>query len=337
MSEKSRLIESMVETISDYRKGACGPPTPGHVEKWLRQFDKEAQLPILREMDHVLKRTYFSERRVKRFLESVYRAEKLVGDEPCSFWKNVKFLDIQRGGNSQKDMLALFNEILSKECGFSVNSCGKNPHSFVYLDDALFTGNRIKQDLEPWVTDHMADNATIHVITIALHTRGYCYASKNIRRVAKDAGKRVKLRWWRKIKFEDRISHTDSPDVLRPTSTYDDHLIVKYIDTLKQYIPQPRTAGKPSRNKIFSSEYGRQILEKEFLMKGAWIREKCLNLKPFHRPLGNSVLETLGFGSLVVTFRNCPNSAPLALWANDPWYPLFHRMTNAEASYRCMV
>ncbi len=42
-------------------------------------------------------------------------------------------------------------------------------------------------------------------------------------------------------------------------------------------------------------------------------------------------LETLGFGSLVVTFRNCPNNAPLALWVGDPWYPLFPRTTNSQA------
>ena len=46
------------------------------------------------------------------------------------------------------------------------------------------------------------------------------------------------------------------------------------------------------------------------------------------------ILESLGFGSLVVTFRNCPNNAPLALWAGDPWYPLFPRRTNTDTSIK---
>jgi hypothetical protein len=44
--------------------------------------------------------------------------------------------------------------------------------------------------------------------------------------------------------------------------------------------------------------------------------------------VGNMVLSTLGFGSTIVTFRNCPNNAPLAFWAGDPWYPLFPRKIN---------
>ena len=64
------------------------------------------------------------------------------------------------------------------------------------------------------------------------------------------------------------------------------------------------------------------------LASGLHIRSICPYLNVYQRPLGNMVLETFGFGALVVTFRNCPNNAPLALWAGDPWYPLFPRKTN---------
>jgi hypothetical protein len=60
----------------------------------------------------------------------------------------------------------------------------------------------------------------------------------------------------------------------------------------------------------------------------------CPNLNKYQRPLGNMLLETLGFGSLIVTFRNCPNNAPLALWAGDPWHPLFPRTTNSDTSMK---
>jgi hypothetical protein len=78
----------------------------------------------------------------------------------------------------------------------------------------------------------------------------------------------------------------------------------------------------------FSSADNRDLLEQEFLVKGAYIRTVCPHLNQYQRPLGNSLLETLGFGTTVVTYRNCPNNAPLVFWAGDPWHPLFVRKIN---------
>ena len=54
------------------------------------------------------------------------------------------------------------------------------------------------------------------------------------------------------------------------------------------------------------------------------------------KPLGYSLFDP-GFGSMFVTYRNCPNNCPLALWYGNPeypsnhpfsrWYPLFPRKT----------
>jgi hypothetical protein len=101
-----------------------------------------------------------------------------------------------------------------------------------------------------------------------------------------------------------------------------------------RYPPNLRTAGHVGGGGIFSSDAGRQLLEEEFLKAGVHIRQMCPHLNKYQRPLGNVILETLGFGSLIVTFRNCPNNAPLALWAGDPWNPLFPRTTNSDTSMR---
>jgi hypothetical protein len=53
--------------------------------------------------------------------------------------------------------------------------------------------------------------------------------------------------------------------------------------------------------------------------------------------LGFTGLRTLGFGSVIVTFRNCPNTCPLPFWAGDPWYPLFPRSTNTDAFIKKML
>ena len=333
MTERSDLLEAIVKTTTDYREGDLGPPTSERVDRWIRQFDEGVQLPILREMDHVLKRTYFSRKRTRKFLSGLLNTKKLVGDDPCTFWNGVKFLDIQDRGVSQKEILALLSKVLNKKCGFEIAECGTDPHAFVYLDDAVFTGNRIRQDFESWITDNAPVDATVHIITIALHSGGQNYANGKIKAAAKNGSKSIEFKWWRAIEIEDRKFNTDSSDVLRPVAIPDNDLVKEYVQAMK-YKPHLRSVGQVGGNEIFSSDEGRQLLEREFLKAGVRIRQMCQNLNKYQRPLGNSLLETLGFGSLIVTFRNCPNNAPLALWAGDPWYPLFPRTTNRNTSLR---
>lgn len=73
MSERDELLASIAATTSDYREGAVDRPTPQHVDRWVNQFDDAVQLPILREMDHVLKKTYFSRKDTLIFLEGLFK------------------------------------------------------------------------------------------------------------------------------------------------------------------------------------------------------------------------------------------------------------------------
>ena len=333
MAELDDLLASIVETTADYREGDRAAPTPGHVERWINQFDAAVQLPILREMDHVLKETYLSKQMTRSCLGGLFRTQKMVGDDPCTFWKSVKFLDIQSGGASQKDMLALFSNVLKEKCGFEVTECGVDLHAFVYLDDVIFTGNRVRQDLETWIAGGAPADAKVHIVTIALHSGGQYYASGKIEKAAKNAGKSIDFTWWKSITFEDRKAYTTTSDVLRPVALPDDAAVRAYVASMQSQ-PVLRTAGQVGGNGIFSSDAGRQLLEEEFLKAGVRIREMCPDLNQYQRPLGNMVLDTLGFGSMIVTFRNCPNNAPLALWTGDPWYPLFQRTTNRDTSSR---
>ena len=336
MTKRKDLLASIVATTADYREGDLAAPNPEHVDRWVKQFDASVQLPILREMDHVLKRTYFSKKGTRKFLAGLCKTKKLVGDDPCAFWKAAKFLDIQGGGASQKAMLALFSKVLNKKCGFEVAGCGANPHAFVYLDDAIFTGNRVRRDFESWIADGAPADAKVHIVTIALHTGGQYYANGKISAAASSAGKNIDFNWWRAIELEDRRFNTNSSDVLRPVAIPDDDPVKQYVETM-YHTPHLRTAGQVGGNSIFSSDEGRQLLEQEFLKAGVRIRNMCPNLNQYQRPLGNSLLETLGFGSLIVTFRNCPNNAPLVLWTGDPWYPLFPRTTNSDTSLKRFI
>ena len=333
MSERTNLVQSIVAITADYRSAEGEMPTADRVDKWVNQFDAAVQLPILREIDHALKKTYFSRGRVESFLRGLLGTEKLVGSDPCAFWKNVRFLNIQGGGNSQHEMLGLFDKLLKKKCRFGTDACGETPSCYLYLDDAIFTGNRVRGDLEKWIRGDAPKDAKLHVVTIALHSGGQYYAKGRIAGVAKQVGKNININWWRSIELEDRKSETDSSDVLRPTAIPEDPLVKKYVDAMG-HKPHLRKGTSVGGKEVFSSDAGRQVLEQEFLKAGVKIREQSPRLGDTQRPLGHMTLETLGFGSLIVTFRNCPNNAPLALWAGGPWVPLFPRASNSETSFK---
>lgn len=331
MSERTDLLASIAGTIQDYQAGV--PPTPEHVDRWIKQFDKTVQLAVLREMDHVLKQTYVSLTNVTEFLKDLLKTKELAGKEPCTFWRGVNFLNIQSRGNSQTEMLELFDAILKERCGFGIEECDGKSAVYLYLDDGIFTGNRVRHDLEAWIAEDAPAEAKIHIVTIALHSNGYYYANEKIKKAARNAEKSIDFIWGRAIELEDQKVNTNSSDVLRPVSIPDEDPVREYVKAMNRQ-PYLRTAGQVGANDIFSSDKGRQLLEQEFLKAGVRIRNMCPNLNEYQRPLGNSILETLGFGSLIVTFRNCPNNTPLALWVGEPWYPLFPRTTNSQTEIR---
>lgn len=336
MNQRNNLLASIANTIQDYKEGSIPQPMTAHIERWVQQFDTAVQLPILQEIDHVLKKVYFSKEDVVKFLRVVMQAEKLTGNNIEAFWRNANFLDIQGGGDSQTDMLALFSEQLENEYGFGIEGCGQGGEIFVYLDDGIFTGNRVRRDLENWILNQAPAQATLHVICIAQHSGGKYYADCKIQDAIRAAGKTIGITWWRAIELEDRRWYSASSDVLRPTVIPNDPAVQAYVAAM-QYKPTLRNAGNPGAAGLFSSDAAKILLEQEFLKAGVHIRQMCPYLGDTQRPLGHMTLETLGFGSLIVTYRNCPNNAPLAFWVGDPWYPLFPRTTNTQTAVRRML
>jgi hypothetical protein len=260
-------------------------------------------------------------------LSAVLSSEKIAGPDPCAFWRGVKFLNLQRAGNSQRDVLALLDKALQKKCGLSLADCGTRPHTYIYLDDVLFSGGRIKGDIVAWIKGPAPKNAKLQIITIGVHALGKWLAEKDIAAAAKEAGKTINVSWRRLLEIEDRKRYMTDSDVLRPTVIPADPDTQAYVAELGAP-PILRSPGKVGGLGFFSSEAGRSLLEQQFLIAGVQIRKRCPNLNTYMRPLGHSMMKTTGFGSMIVTFRNCPNNAPLVLWAGDPWYPLFRRKTN---------
>jgi hypothetical protein len=327
MAVTQEMLEATAAIIADYRAGEIARPDAAHVQRWLNQFDENVREQMLGEMRHVLGNTYVSKINVEKFLSGLASNKELAGDDPKTFWMGVKFLDIQTRGHSQREFLQLFAIPLKQQTGLQVSDCGKQPACYVYLDDGIFTGMTLIQSLSNWLKGDAPQKAVVHVIVIAGHVLGKYYAETQLNKIAASVGKAIEFHWWALLSLEDRKANIDVSDVLRPTVIPDDARTQAYAKALK-FSPVLRTPGNVGEKKFFSSEAGRNLLEQQLLIKGAYIREVAPLLPKYARPLGDMVLETLGFGSTFVTYRNCPNNAPLAFWAGDPWYPLFQRKTN---------
>jgi len=336
MSERGDLLISVAGTINTYRQGELATPTPDHVDRWVSQFTQETQVPFLREFDHVIKQTFFTKASVLTFLSHLVRNVKLAGADPAAYWATANFLRIQRDGQSQKEMVSLFGECLEQQCNLKLGNCGSEGGDYIYLDDVMFTGNRIASDLEVWIAEKAPAKAVVHVIVMALHTSAQYYLrAVRLKKAIAASKKNIELHFWRSIELENQKNRKNDSAVLWPASVPNDPAVQAYV-AAQRFPLEPRQPG--GNLGVFSSEQGRNLLEQEFLVASVRIRSLTQNPKDFVKPLGFGGFG-VGFGSTIATYRNCPNNCPLAMWWGDPaatsgalhWYPLLSRKTYASA------
>ncbi|MBK8121950.1 MAG: hypothetical protein IPK39_24605 [Sulfuritalea sp.] len=103
------------------------------------------QIPLMREVGHVLRRTYFSKDFVSKWFSKQIKHEGLAGKAPCVFWQTSNLLNIQQHWHSQTEILEPFGEALNTQCGIAVKDRGAANGVFIYLDDVLSSGSRLAQ------------------------------------------------------------------------------------------------------------------------------------------------------------------------------------------------
>lgn len=335
MFTRAELVAELATIVADYRRGDVPTMDSAHVERWLKQFNPSVQDPLLAEMVHVLGKTYISRDATKGFLAKLVTNASLAGSDPASFWANSVVRNIQLAGSSQRDLLEVFGEVLKDQLGVALGRCPQVAERIIYIDDGVFSGTRTQTDLCAWIERHAPPSSNVYVITMAMHSGGQWFAKGRIEKAAKTAVKRVTTHWWRSVELENRLNYRDTSDVLWPARLPTDAAVEAYAKSLEVAGFPPakslRSGNSVGSQKIFSTHSSRDLLEQEFLKKGTKIRHMCINLPTNCRPLGFSGLKTFGFGSTFVTYRNCPNTTPLAFWVGAPWYPLFPRKTNTES------
>jgi len=305
----------------------------------VQQFDDEFQLPILREINHIFSRWYFSRVRIAGFLTGLTNTQALTGPDFAEYWRSCHFLDIQEHGGSQSAMLETFGEILRDAYQLDIEQCGTTNGPFIYLDDFIFSGSRIQNDLRPWIEETAPQNAVINVIVLGYTTYGQYAANRKIQEIIRTSGKQITIHWWRCKEIENRVAHAGNSHVLWPARIPQTPEATAYFETTQtgQYPWRTRTAGLTTNNPVFSSEAARDLLEQQLLLAGLRIRGFSQNPSNSLKPLGFIGFPSLGYGAMVATYRNCPNNCPLALWWGDPnaaathpfhnWYPLLPRHT----------
>lgn len=140
----------------------------------------------------------------------------MAGANPKAFWRKVNFLEIQEHGDSQADLLELFDESLSSQLALGTDQCGGGD-VYVYLDDVVFTGARAGNDLESWIRENAPQSATVHVVVVAHHKFGGWKMKERLKKAGADCGKKVDWHLWSALALENRKAYRNTSDVLWPT------------------------------------------------------------------------------------------------------------------------
>src|ERR1700754_580307 len=122
MSTYKDRCSDLADVIKDYEASDLALDA-AHVERWANQFPATVREKIVTEMIHVFKKSYHSRERVLDHLDQLVTSRALCGSDPKAFWQSTSFLRLQQAGNSQRELLALFEERLMAHTGLSLADC----------------------------------------------------------------------------------------------------------------------------------------------------------------------------------------------------------------------
>lgn len=340
--QKTDLIKKIVEIAGDYRKGEITPFNGKHVERWVNQFEvnESHKIVILGEVAHMLGNYYISRANAKDLISRMFKTmpKESVGGVKIS---DITFLVTQEEGKSQYAILQLAEELLQENYSTSIKDCGGSK-VYLYLDDCVYSGNKYRYDItdSPQLESPIKGSVLVSC-HCGIYVNGFSYAKDRLQHHL--AKKGVQLKPFREKLLNDNCNSREPLDIMWPKYIKGSKKIDAAISNINGRCAQrgwSSSVGFRSNqivsSNIFTSPANQMIVEQAFLEVGSKLY--CAAQSPAFsmRPMGFKVLTSIGFGTPVVTWRNIPNNAPLALWYGDPssyssnhplgmWYPLFPR------------
>lgn len=346
------IEKEIVEIIKNFRQSSIELKiNQEHVHKWISQFTFDTQDIILEETLHILKNWYFDKDKIRLFLGEMIdflrsENENATDREPL---KDICFLDIQENGKSQSQLLGMLSDEVREKYKCDVKIGNPNEEKFyVYLDDGLYTGSRLRKDIKSCLKT-IPEGARIDAFFLIACSSGMDYSKKVLEKECGDKDIEFNIQRWREIRNNKtiendgtRFSHEAVHDCLWPSSKlYEVPIINSYVEELEHLYRKRiyycfRNADYRYTEGIFKSLKNRDVVEEEFLKKGIEITKNIREHKGLY-PLGYNLIPSLGFGSFCATDLNISNTCPIVLWWGniikqgdelDCWYPLLPRRIN---------
>lgn len=354
-------VNEIYEIIKDYRQDEEMMSTD-RISTWVNQFNPEDRIFVLEEMKHILHQRYISKDRAKNLVKGMieFLAKKFEFQTPKEFLLASSFIDHQPEGKSQKILLAFLDEIIQSEYNISITDCQpEKPKFYIYFDDVLCTGDTLVKGLtknEPeskgWffqinnsgqtnLETFKANNAKLVLAYFAIHKLNI---KKAMSRIYYGVGKQnidTVYAWDTQYAIENDIDNIDSKlNFIFPKETVRDQLVIDCQNQVEGKIKNEgyheketirfREINKPQKEEFFSSPENRDRFEKIILDKCIQVynsSEHLMNpIRP--KPLGYGLYSdlSLGFGTLIFTWRNIPFNVPLVFWyKSQHWTSLFER------------
>lgn len=295
-----------------------------HIEQWITQFELSEQKFIASMVLKLLENRYITKNEELEFINELFENQTLNNRNTMPFP-----LEIQKNGKSQKHLVKCYEEKISlhPEINYSQDSV-------IYLDDFIFSGGRIYQDLSNWIP-LQKKSYKIYVAVIGYHS-GIWKTKQELQKKICENNQRNNLNssliFLDSCELENKLSKRNESDVLWPMESF------FKIEENKKYEVHNYTYRNgfiETPYSLFKDNTERVKFENICLKYGFKIIEKCQAPHSTTKPLGNCRFDGYGFGGLVFNYRNCPNNTPLIFWwgsgdidkphLNNQWHPLMPR------------
>ncbi len=301
--QKDIMEREIAEIIKGFRQDSIEiEMNQEHVHKWISQFSPDTQNIILEETLHILKEWYFPKDKINLFLDKMMdylksENENATDEEPM---KDIYFWNIQESGKSQSQLVEMLNDRVNQKYGCGIRT-GKlmSEKYYVYLDDGLYTGSRLRKDIKRCI-EMIPEGSRIDVIYMIACQSGLDFSKRILEELCKTKNIKINILRWREIcnnkkikRHDNGVSYEPIQDCLWPSSKLSKlPEISAYVEKLEEIKGKKvyycfRNAGYKYTAGIFSNLVNRDIAEEEFLKKGIAITQNIQEHKGLY-PLGYS-------------------------------------------------